>query len=54
MIDLTAARIRGLCIKYEEQFRLFSVPRIANATRYMAFAREIAEEIGYMSSGGDE
>ena len=47
------SRVRRICENYEAEYGLFSSPSHDKTTGLLGFAREIAESIGYASSGGD-
>ena len=52
--DWVARRMVALCEQYESSDAIFSRPSHDKTTALLGFAREVAESIGFRSSGGDE
>lgn len=48
------ARVNNLCKRYEKKHELFSRPSHEKTEALLNFAREIAESVGFRSTGGEE
>lgn len=52
--DWVASRVVNLCKQFEDSDALFSRPSHDKTTALLGFAREVAESVGFRSSGDEE